>query len=131
MMKNYKDLLHVPSAELVVEFNGKPVYMMNKRLLDQQNCWSNLEDIKEVHWLKLMFYEMINKTDNPIELKDLVKDVEQCEFELQKLWKFTVDAKFHRWWEYPKCSCPKIDNNDNYPTGYYIIDLSCLLHGTK
>jgi hypothetical protein len=132
-MKNqsrvYDDPLHVPSEQLVVYFNEQPIYMMNKRLLDQQNCWSNLEAIKETHWLKLLFYEMIRETNDPVELKELAKDITECEFELQSLWGFTKDAKFHRFWETPKCICAKMDNEDAYPTGYYSITLSCPLHG--
>lgn len=125
----YKDPLHVPSEQLVVYFNDRPMYMMNKRLLDQQNCWNNLEDIKETHWLKLLFNEMITETDNPKELKELAKNITECEFYLQELWKFSKDSKFHRFWDISKCQCPKFDNEDAYPYGHYTINLSCPLHG--
>lgn len=125
----YFDPLHIPNTMLVVTYGGEEKYVMNKRLLDQQNCWTNLEAIKEVHWFKQMLYDMIRKERNSKKLKELAKDITECEFELQRLWKFTEDDKFHMFWETPKCQCPVLDNRDRYPTGYYVINLSCPLHG--
>ncbi len=130
-MKSYNDPLHISYEQLTVTFNNAPVLMLNKALLDQQNCWENLEAIKEVHWLKLVLHSIIMETQDSSLLQDLARDITECEFELQRLWKFTRDSKFHRFWDTPKCQCPKIDNNDWYPTGHYIINQSCPLHGAK
>ena len=126
--QSYKDPLHVPYSELVVKHKGKEVYMMNKRLLDQQNCWENLEKIKAAHVKKLDIYDLISATDSPINLKYYAKLLMEIEFELQGLWKFSLDYNFHRIWEYPKCACPKMDNLDRYPHGHIIV-ANCPLHG--
>ena len=48
---------------------------------------------------------------------------------LQDLWNFEYDPNYIKWWKYPKCTCPKLDNEDAYPTGYYVIDNNCPVHG--
>lgn len=51
------------------------------------------------------------------------------EFRLQKAWGFSQDINFHKFWERPRCTCPKMDNDDTYPYGYYTTSLDCPLHG--
>ncbi len=122
------DHLHIPSARLVVEYDGIPFTMMSKALLDQQNCWQNLEEIKEAHWFKYLIFHMIMETNDRAELKSLSLDLQEIEFHLQELWGFPLNANYHRFWDYPKCKCPKKDNQDAYPN-YQIINLNCPLHG--
>jgi hypothetical protein len=127
-MKPYVDPLHVPSEKLCVYYKGEVAYMMNKSLLDRQNCWENLDKIKAAHVRKLTVYDLIRETENPAILKKYGEVLKLLEFELQSYWKFPLDANFHRFWEYPKCECPKLDNRDAYPHRQ-IINLSCPLHG--
>ncbi len=105
----YNDPLHINSANLVVEYNGKEALILSKTFLDQQNAWGNLEAIKEAYWFKLVFYEIISETTDNNVLKSLVKDLTEIEYHLQELWGFPADAKFHRFWEYPKCVCGTIN----------------------
>ena len=86
----YHDPLHVPTGNLIVFYEGKPVLMLNKALLDQQNCWTNLEAIKEVHWFKHMLFDLIENTNDSVELKELAKDLTECEFELQRLYRLAL-----------------------------------------
>lgn len=123
----YRDPLHIPSARLVVWHKGKETILINKRLLDMQNCWENLETIKELHSEKLHIYDEMNETDDPGLLLLFDALLTNIEFELQALWKFTQDINFHRFWERPKCTCPKLDNIDNYPYRQ-IISGDCPLH---
>lgn len=51
------------------------------------------------------------------------------EFELQKLWGFPEDQQYHKFWKMQGCTCPKMDNEDAYPTGFYVNNGSCPLHG--
>lgn len=115
--------------DLIVYYCGKPKVKINSRLLDKQKCWDNLEEIKELHVQKFCINDLILNTDNKIELKELCKNITECEFKLQELWGFPKDKNFHRFWETPKCTCPKMDNEDAYPTGYYAINMQCILHG--
>lgn len=124
----YKDPLHVPYEQLVVKYNGKEVLMLNKALLDQQNCWDNLEAIKDAHVIKLCIYEIIQDEKDTEALKTLAQDLTEIEFYLQELWGFSKDSRYHRFWLYPKCECPKMDNEDDYPHLQYY-NAGCPLHG--
>ena len=109
---------------------GEPAYLLNGRLMERQGVLHNLEDIKAVHVTKLEIYSMIKTETDLRKLRGFARDLTICEFELQKLWGFPEDARFHRFWEAPKCTCPKMDNEDSYPSGYYVNNLNCPLHGT-
>jgi hypothetical protein len=76
-----------------------------------------------------MVYESIKNEKDLDVLKSHANHLTQLEFKLQELWGFSQDAKFHRFWDTPKCKCAKIDNEDAYPTGYYSISGNCPLHG--
>jgi len=118
------DLLHIPSARLVVWYKGEEALMLNKALLDQQLCWENLERLKDLHVRRL-------------EIEDAMEDRSyvttniwtEIQFQLQDAWKFPRDSRYHRFWDIPSCTCPKLDNDDRYPSDLYIIDMSCRLHG--
>lgn len=112
-----------------VEYNGETKYYLNSMLLYRQNAWPRLEELKELHSLKLLMYELIEESTDRLFIRSIAKDIEQIEYKLQEVWGFDIDSKYHIFWEYPKCTCPKLDNRDRYPNGYYIIDVHCPLHG--
>ena len=51
------------------------------------------------------------------------------EMTLQILWGFIPDYTLIKYWNYPHCLCPKLDNDDAYPTGYYVVNQGCPVHG--
>ena len=121
------DDLHVPNADLVVWHNGKEHMMLNKSLLDQQNCWENLEWIKELHGLRLVLEGQLAEEATPEGLGEWT-DIQLL---LQEAWGFPVDDKFHRFWDMKGCLCPKMDNNDAYPAGHYVISSDCPVHNIR
>lgn len=62
----------------------------------------------------------------------LVYDLEQAriqaEREMQVLWKFDQNDGFIRFWDSTWCRCPKLDNEDRFPHGHYVISKGCKLH---
>lgn len=48
---------------------------------------------------------------------------------LQKMWGFEDNETYIKFWQYPYCACPKMDNNDSYPSGHYYINGNCPIHG--
>lgn len=50
---------------------------------------------------------------------------------LQALWGFKQEDRFIKHWYYSFCTCPKMDNDDAYPTGMYITSQNCPIHGMK
>jgi len=126
----YRDPLHIHPDVYTVFWNNEPAFTLNKRLLDQQNAWGNLTEIIEAHELKLCIYHLLHETKDKALIKSLASDLTEIEFELQELWGFSKDKMFHRFWEYPKCTCPRLDNIDAYPHMRYI-SISCPLHGDE
>ena len=62
---------------------------------------------------------------------DIISDkVTELEFELQKLWGFSQDKEFHKYWlNVGHCECPPLDNLERLGHGR-IINLGCPVHGT-
>ena len=114
----------------VVFHNGKPKFRLNESLMRRQNALHNLEKIISIHQAKLDIYEAIRMETDKSKLRGYAQDLTQAEFELQKLWNFPEDARFHRFWEAPRCECPKMDNEERYGTSQSIRTLSCPLHGS-
>lgn len=106
---------------------------MNTRLVKQQRLSKEDEQrIINLHIRKQdLFKEMERATliGDKDELKTLDTLVTDLEFVLQDAWRFPRDIKFHKFWERPGCSCPKMDNEDAWPTGYYVRIGDCLIHG--
>lgn len=119
---------HIYYRSLAILHDETERYLLSKAMLDKQKCWENLTALIEAHELKLIIYDMIEETNIPKLLKSLGKDLTEIEFELQRLWKFKKDINYHRFWEYPKCACPELDNIDAYPFRRFI-NLTCPLHG--
>lgn len=54
----------------------------------------------------------------PQHYADPVQVIEDIEFTLQGLWKFTRDVNYHTHWiEIKGCTCPKMDNQERWGTG--------------
>ncbi len=116
----------------IVQYKGKNFSVINKNLARKQGLSDTaLEAIKAYHILREAHIEELVET--PIQekkkLKQIGNNLTQIEFSLQKLWKFKKDRSYHRFWHLPKCSCPKMDNDDYLGTGYFLITSNCILHG--
>jgi hypothetical protein len=106
---------------------GKYESYINLDLLKSQDVEDKLQDIKKNHKLKLMVYEAIDNTTNPSYLKMYGDLIELIEYRLQFLWGFKQDFKYHKFWNTPKCKCPRMDNEDSYPHRQYKSAL-CKVH---
>ena len=54
--------------DLEVVYKDKGI-VINKRLLDIQDCWDNLPRLKELHLERLKLEELMEHTDDSVELK--------------------------------------------------------------
>lgn len=115
--------------KLKITYNGVLKGQLNPHLLDMRGAWKNVNKLKEAHWLKNMLIDMMLETNDKEELKSLALDITEVEFELQDLWGFDRNTRYHRFWALPKCQCPKMDNDDWYGTKYSIKAVDCPLHG--
>ena len=126
----YKDPLHFGYEHLTIEYEDQSI-TLNKSFIDQQNCWKNLDKIKDRMKRKLVYYDLMGSTDNQEELKSIAEAITANEFHIQELFGFDRNINFHRFWEMPKCSCPVMDNQDAWGTSYSIYNEDCLIHGEK
>lgn len=102
----------------------------NEVLIDRQNLSEDeVNDINCLHMLRdtltILMYKSVNK-DNWKFYNTLLDNVEE---QLQNNWKFPVDSNYYRFWDRPHCTCPKMDNDDAYPYGRYIVSGDCPIHG--
>lgn len=106
---------------------------LNTRLVKQQGLNKDEEQgIINLHIRKQNLFDEMDRAlliGDKDELKRLDALVTDLEFVLQDAWRFPRDIKFHKFWERPGCSCPRMDNNDAWPTGYYVRSGGCLIHG--
>lgn len=116
-------------TNLIVYKDGRPIIKLNKAMLDKQNAWDNLDILKSLHLeIYSLRQQMMEKT---IDLVEGDKKWTQLEFLLQRTWGFTENASYHKFWDRPGCTCPRMDNEDMYPSSTYFINGNCLLHGVK
>ena len=102
---------------------------LNKVLVDRNNlAEENIANIERLHRVKHYIFEYMNNTDDPEKLKKLANLVELVEYKLQSTWGFNIDKNYHRWFEVPKCSCPKMDNAQYIGLGYKVINKECKIH---
>jgi hypothetical protein len=111
-----------------VEYKGKMTYINSSMVKNDEQ----LERVKKkFHELFVIFDEMKNSNKNSY-LVQLVIDLENCEFELQKEFGFKQSRDFHRhWYSNEACSCPKLDNDELLGTEHRLITEDCKLHGTN
>ena len=116
------------STKYIVPYHNGPLRAINSTMLKRQKKEHNLERILDASMLKRVMQELIEESSNKDEIRDLALNIELIDYELQYLWGFETDKRFHRFWETPKCSCPSMDNIDDYPHLQYI-DKNCIVHG--
>ena len=123
------------NKKLVVSYKGEPKIILSGLLLDKQDAWDNLDIIKKLHEERLRIEEQMSEIDPWMDLPDEVRRLRDSwtdnQFKLQEAWGFLKDKKFHKFWEVPGCTCPKMDNSDRYPTGSYYYNVDCPIHGAS
>lgn len=120
------------SAHQIV-IDGQLRWILNKEAAKRYELSKEtIAKIRDVHDRKLQVIDCMTAMD-PAEdmdfLSEGVKYLEECEYELQGLWGFKADPRFHKFWLTPHCTCPKMDNEDDYGTEMMHIDRNCPLHG--
>ena len=111
----------------MVKYKDRSTYI-NPTLLDLQDCWDRLELIRSLHKTRFYLEDLLENCEAS-DIESLLKKWEEIQFKLQKAWGFEKNAKFHKFWEIPGCSCPKLDSEDSYPSGYYYVSQECKYHG--
>lgn len=118
-------------ADTLVFYKGKPALYLNSYLVNTQGISAEgVELLKNLHVLRLEVEEIMAGCNDAEHLHKCFETWTDIQYLLQDAWKFQRSVLYHMFWTVPKCSCPKMDNRDNYPYGYYTYDTSCPVHGT-
>lgn len=117
---------------LTLEYNDKPLLKLNSRLVEAKHLsQAEVDVIKMLHLEKHVNQEHAKTEKDVVKLRMRAQIDTDIEFRLQAAWGFPLDVNFHRFWKFPQCSCPKFDNEDAYPTGYYVRSQGCPIHKTE
>jgi len=74
--------------------------------------WELIGEVNQIA-IQGIHHALRNVKANPEQYDEPVQLIEDMEFTLQGLWKFTRDADYHIHWKDIKgCTCPKMDNED-------------------
>ncbi len=102
---------------------------LNKHLVKKQNrTQEDVDYILELHKEKYFLFQQFNSipTLSELEIKELVLEVEDLEFFMQKAWGFKEDRDFHtHWMNVPFCSCSNTHQTFGGPK-LYLPD--CIVH---
>lgn len=115
------------NPELIDPKTNQVVGYLNGYLIEQQNI-IDVETLKKAHIVRHHIFEKMKQTNYSPTLKNLAKRAERVEYIIQKLWGFPQDRNYHRWWNLPGCTCPKLDNEDRWGTPYRIYVEYCPIH---
>ena len=109
---------------------SKYMPILNVRMISNQNLnQEEVDKIYKLHRVRNCYITLMEISSSKEDLRYLSRIIEQIDFQLQRLWKFKEDSSYHRFWELPKCDCPKMDNMDVYGTGHRCINPNCKIHG--
>lgn len=107
--------------------------MINLELAQKQNLSEDeVFKIEQLHYSRRLLHDAITQAlsaGNKAVARAIAKALPEIELELQKLWKFEQNINYYKFWHVSGCQCPKWDNDDAFPSGYYVRNLSCPVHG--
>ena len=113
----------------VYDLNGNRItYLNNVLVKKQQLTQSNIAELLKLHTQRYTI-RLLADMCNPQMLKMYAKMDEEVDVLMQIEWHFPLNKNYYKFWEFPRCTCPKMDNNDAYPSGHYVINNDCIVHG--
>lgn len=127
-----KEINMEDSKYAVFDKNNNLICYINKYLAEEHAISdTQLDEIKKLHRHSHTILSEMEKTDDYDELNYLFWLWEKTQYSLQVAWGFPEDRGYHKFWTVPKCSCPRLDNEERYPLGNYVVNTNCKVHGLK
>lgn len=120
-----------PDKYVVFGPNGEIITLLNRHLAERQKIPDEqLEALKMSHQVRYMLFKAAETVlDQPLKLRMLAGVFDALESEQQELWNFSVDPTHNRFFDFPGCTCPKIDNAERLGVEAKIYVQSCPIHG--
>lgn len=119
----------MPLIDCTYAYNGTNytvnAQLVKKRGLDQEA----VNALKLLHCKRICILETMELVRNRETLYNLAEELTSTEYDMQELWGFERDHSYHQWWNWPRCTCPKMDNAERigHPD-LCIVNESCPLH---
>ena len=119
--------------EMIEKLESKDKYLVKYNELRDRvdksriNNKKNLKKLKNCLIEKLKIYDIIENSDKNLE--QYYKKLTDIEYNMQLLYGEEEEITKHIFWFTPKCTCPKIDNLEIYPSKTPIFDDKCPIHG--
>lgn len=103
--------------------------MINEQLANQRNISPQArEEINLLHEMRTAVHNLLSE-GQIVPSRTVAIKLQEIEIHLQQLWGFPENIAMYKFWWVPTCVCPKHDNDDVHPSGYYTRNLGCPLHG--
>ena len=120
--------------KLTAKYKGQVIRLNEDLIASRGLSKKQVKKILKVHKEKLKILHMmrewsIESFDFQYALRTMANNITDIEFKLQALWGFPQSREYHKFWELPQCGCPKMDNDDRYPSGIYVYSEGCPIHG--
>jgi hypothetical protein len=118
--------------DMIKKFDAKDKYLVKYKEIrdrvekDRVSNKKNLTKLKNCLKEKLKIYDAIENSEENLE--QFYKKITDIEYNLQILYGEEEDITYHKFWETPKCICPKIDNLEIYPSIKPIFNDKCPIH---
>lgn len=110
--------------------NNTTLLILNPILIGKQKVKEkNIEKLLEIYIEGLCIeYKMRDEEYLKENRKELTDQWTNNQYKLQELWGFEKNIKMHKFWNVPNCTCPKLDNEDIYPSEKYWTNANCPVH---
>jgi len=131
----YKELKSSTLNDLIEKYEKEDKYLVKYKdfrdRVDESRIKNNenLSKLKDCLKNKMIIYDDINNCEGS--LKKYYKKLTNIEFNMQSLYGEDEDILYHKFWQTPKCTCPKINNIEIYPSKNCLVDDNCPIHGKK
>ena len=115
----------------VIGLDGKVITHLNSRLAVRQKVTDDqLQALRASHVVRRTIFDLAKANEtHATTLRMLARVFDNLENEQQLLWNFGADPNFHRFFDMPGCTCPRMDNEDRLGTPYHVYSGDCPIHG--
>lgn len=116
----------------LINSSKKKNVVLNECMIEKQGLSEDeIRVIQELHLERLILISTMEDCiqSDKDKLRELADKITDLDFQLQDAWHFPKSSDWHKFWELPYCSCPKLDNEETYGFKYNYKSDSCILHG--
>lgn len=97
-----------------VELDGDVILYLNGDLIHRRNLSEDIvKKISNLHKFKYLLFKKMEQCPEK-ELPLWNEYVVACEYALQRAWGFPEDSAYHKHWLTPRCTCPRVDNEEGW-----------------